>query len=61
MTVQEQTRIYTEIEERLAEMIRRNEAALREFREEFDKSERAKQQIRADYQRRRLQRLAERL
>lgn len=61
MTAQEQTEVYTEVEERLHEMIRRSEAALREFREEFDRSERAKRQIQADYQRRRLQRLADRL
>lgn len=60
MTAQEQAAIYAEVEERLLGIVRRNEAALREFREEFYKSERAKQQIEAEYQRRRLQRLAQR-
>ncbi|HST61905.1 MAG TPA: hypothetical protein VLK84_24605 [Longimicrobium sp.] len=58
MTAQEQTEIYDEIEERLLGIVRRNEAALHEMREEFYKAERAKRQIEAEYQRRRLQRLA---
>ncbi len=58
MTSQEQSEIYDQIEERLLGIVQRNEAALRELREEFYKAERAKRQIEADYQRRRLQRLA---
>jgi hypothetical protein len=58
MTAQEKTEFYTQIEERLLAMIRRNEAALREFNEQFDRAERAKQQIETEYQIRRLRRLA---
>jgi hypothetical protein len=58
VTAQEQAAAYAQIEERLLGIIRRNKAALREFRGEFDKAERAKQQAESEYQRRRLQRLS---
>jgi hypothetical protein len=59
MTAQEKKEFYARVEQQLLDLIRRNEAARREFNEEFFRAERAKHRIEAEYQLRRLRRLAD--
>jgi hypothetical protein len=59
MTAQEKTEFYAQLEQRLLAILERNEAAMRELNETFYRAERAKQQIEAEYQLRRLRRLAD--